>query len=48
MRMSAVFKLITKGSLKIRIGHEYALAQAATAHDDLAGRGTVGKLLLIP
>jgi NADPH2:quinone reductase len=48
MRMSAVFKLITKGSLKIRIGHEYALTQAATAHDDLAGRRTVGKLLLIP
>jgi NADPH2:quinone reductase len=48
MRMSAVFELITNGSLKIRIGHEYALAQAATAHDDLAGRGTVGKLLLIP
>ena len=47
-RMNAVFKLSTAGRLKIRIGHEYPLAQAAKAHDDLAGRGTIGKLLLIP
>lgn len=47
-RMSAVFKLITAGKLKIRIGREYALAQAGKAQDDLAGRRTVGKLLLIP
>ena len=48
MRMGEVFKLITNGKLKLRIGREYALAQAAQAQDDLAGRGTVGKLLLIP
>jgi NADPH2:quinone reductase len=48
MRMGEVFKLINDGKLKIRIGREYALDQAAQAHDDLAGRGTVGKLLLIP
>ena len=48
MRMGEVFKLITAGKLKIKIGREYALAQAAQAQDDLAGRGTVGKLLLIP
>ena len=48
MRMGEVFKLITAGKLKIKIGGEYALAQAAQAQDDLAGRGTVGKLLLIP
>ena len=48
MRMGEVFKLITNGKLKLRIGHEYDLAQAAQAQDDLAGRGTVGKLLLIP
>jgi len=47
-RVSAVFKLITDGKLKIRIEREYALAQVAQAQDDLAGRGTVGKLLLIP
>jgi NADPH2:quinone reductase len=48
MRMGEVFKLITNGKLKLRIGREYALAQAGKAQDDLAGRGTVGKLLLIP
>ncbi|CAB4582125.1 unannotated protein [freshwater metagenome] len=48
MRIGEVFKLITAGKLKIKIGREYALAQAAQAQDDLAGRGTVGKLLLIP
>ena len=48
MRMGEVFKLITAGKLKIKIGREYDLSQAAKAHDDLAGRGTVGKLLLIP
>lgn len=48
MRMGEIFNLIIDGKLKIRIGREYALAQAAQAQDDLAGRGTVGKLLLIP
>lgn len=48
MRMREVFKLITDRKLQVRIGREYALAQAAQAQDDLAGRGTVGKLLLIP
>jgi NADPH2:quinone reductase len=48
IHMSEVFKLIMNGKLKIRIGHEYALAQAALAHDDLSARRTVGKLLLVP
>ena len=48
MRMGEVFKLISNGKLKLRIGREYALAQAGEAQDDLAGRKTVGKLLLIP
>ena len=48
MRMGEVFKLISNGKLKLRIGREYALAQAGKAQDDLAGRKTVGKLLLIP
>jgi NADPH:quinone reductase len=38
MRMGEVFKLITNGKLKLRIGREYALAQAGKAQDDLAGR----------
>lgn len=48
VRIGEVLKLIADGKLRIRIGREYALAQAAEAHDDLAGRGTVGKLLLVP
>lgn len=48
MRIGEVFKLISNGKLKLRIGREYALAQASEAQDDLAGRKTVGKLLLIP
>lgn len=47
-RMSAIFNSISTGKLSIRIGAQYPLADAAKAHDDLAGRGTVGKLLLIP
>ncbi len=36
------------GSLHVRIGGEYALADAARAQRDLESRGTTGKLLLIP
>jgi len=31
-----------------QVGGRYALADAAKAHSDLEGRGTIGKLLLIP
>ena len=36
------------GELRVRIGGEYPLEMASRAHADLAGRGTTGKLLLIP
>ncbi|HBO70319.1 MAG TPA: NADPH:quinone reductase [Deltaproteobacteria bacterium] len=36
------------GKLRVRIGGEYPLEMASRAHSDLAGRGTTGKLLLIP
>ena len=36
------------GELRVRIGGEYPLEMASRAHSDLAGRGTTGKLLLIP
>ncbi|MFI9380451.1 quinone oxidoreductase family protein [Kutzneria sp. NPDC052558] len=42
----AVFDAVTAGELKIRVGHEYPLAQARQAHEDLQGRRTTGKLLL--
>jgi len=47
-RSSAVFKMILEGKLELRIAHTYRLAGAATAHRDLEGRATTGKLLLIP
>jgi NADPH:quinone reductase len=47
-RSSAVFKLIADGRLKLRIEHTYPLADAATAHRELEGRKTTGKLLLMP
>jgi len=47
-RSSAVFKMIAEGRLKLRIEHIYPLADAATAHRDIEGRKTTGKLLLIP
>jgi NADPH2:quinone reductase len=45
---TAVFKMIAEGKLKLRIEHTSPLADAATAHRDLEGRKTTGKLLLIP
>jgi NADPH2:quinone reductase len=47
-RSSAVFKMIAEGKLTLRIEHTYSLADSATAHRDLEGRKTTGKLLLIP
>lgn len=36
----------SQGRLKVRVHAEYPLEDAAQAHRDLSGRGTVGKLLL--
>lgn len=47
-RAKEVFGWVTDGSLSVRIGATYPLAQAAQAQQDLAGRGTTGKLLLLP
>ena len=43
-----LFRWIGKGELNVRVGAHYPLADASRAHDDLAGRRTTGKLLLIP
>ncbi|MER9443863.1 zinc-binding dehydrogenase [Mesorhizobium sp. M0340] len=43
-----LFDWIIEGRLRVRIGGEYGLADAATAHGDMESRGTTGKLLLIP
>jgi NADPH:quinone reductase len=47
-RAGDVLGWIASGRLKIRIDRTFPLAQAADAHRALAGRGTAGKLLLIP
>ena len=47
-RAGAVFGMIRDGKLKLRIEHVYPLAEAQSAHRDLEGRKTTGKLLLLP
>jgi NADPH2:quinone reductase len=47
-RAAALFELIADGKLKVRIGARYPLSEARQAHEDLEGRKTTGKLLLIP
>jgi NADPH:quinone reductase len=47
-RAGAVYAAVAAGQLDVRIGHRYPLAEARTAHEDLQGRRTTGKLLLLP
>jgi NADPH2:quinone reductase len=47
-RSSEVFGAAADGSLKVRIGATYPLAEARRAHEDLQGRRTTGKVLLVP
>ena len=46
-RAREVFALVADG-LDVRIGGRYPLAEARRAHEDLEGRRTTGKLLLLP
>jgi NADPH2:quinone reductase len=43
-----VFTAVANGTLHVRIGQRYPLAEARTAHEDLHGRRTTGKLVLVP
>ena len=47
-RAAAVFELVARGDLQVRIGARYPLAEARRAHEDLEARRTTGKLLLVP
>jgi NADPH2:quinone reductase len=47
-RAAAVLGDIASGHLRLEVGGRYALEDAAAAYDDLEGRRTTGKLLLIP
>lgn len=45
-RASEVLSQAASGELNVRVHRTYPLADAAEAHRDLEGRGTIGKLLL--
>ncbi len=47
-RARQVFDWIAAGRLDVRIGGRYTLGDARRAHEDLQGRRTTGKLLLLP
>ena len=47
-RGGAVLSAVAAGRLDVRIGGRYPLDEAGRAHDDLQGRRTTGKLLLVP
>ncbi|TMC06627.1 MAG: quinone oxidoreductase [Chloroflexi bacterium] len=47
-RAGDVFGWIAAGELDVRIGGRYPLPEARQAHEDLQGRRTTGKLLLVP
>jgi NADPH2:quinone reductase len=48
LRAGDVLGWVADGSLKLRLEHNYPLAEAAQAHRDLETRKTTGKVLLIP
>ena len=47
-RAHDLFEMVREGTLNVRIGGTYPLAEAARAQEDLEGRKTTGKVLLIP
>ncbi len=47
-RADELFGWVADGRLQVRVGGSYPLADAGRAHEDLAGRRTTGKLLLLP
>lgn len=47
-RAGRLFDWIKEGSLKVTSGGSYPLKDAARAHEDMASRKTIGKLLLVP
>jgi len=47
-RAGDLFKWIGAGELKLKIDRSFPLAEAAKAHQELEGRRTTGKVLLVP
>jgi NADPH:quinone reductase len=46
--LAELFDLTARGTLKVTIGGSFPLERAADAHRALEGRGTTGKLVLVP
>ena len=46
--LADLFDLAVRGELKVTVGATYPLERAADAHRALEGRGTTGKLVLVP
>jgi NADPH2:quinone reductase len=46
--MQDMFAAVLAGELEPVAGGSYPLADARRAHEDIRGRGTVGKLVLVP
>lgn len=47
-RTDDLFGWIAAGELDVRVGGRYPFEEASRAHEDLTGRRTTGKLLLVP
>jgi NADPH2:quinone reductase len=47
-RAGELFDLVLAGTLDVRVGATYPLEQVRQAHEDLEGRRTTGKVLLLP
>lgn len=46
--MNGLLDLVAGGELRAIVGGSYPLAEARRAHEDIRGRGTTGKLVLVP
>jgi len=46
-RARSIFSMITSGMLTVRVNHTYPFKDVVTAHRELEGRKTTGKLLLL-
>lgn len=44
----ALFEIVGRGAVKIRVNQTYPLAEAAQAHRDIEGRKTTGSTILLP
>ncbi len=47
-RATSVLDQVASGALHVRVGGRYAFEDAGRAHEDLEGRRTTGKLLVVP